>query len=56
VNNVTKIVGKHNLQFGAYFGGRQKNELAAPGTATNGVLTFDTSNASVSTGNAFADL
>jgi len=55
-DNVTKIVGKHNLQFGAYFVAAQKNELAAPGTATNGVLTFDTSNASVSTGNAFADL
>jgi hypothetical protein len=55
-DNVTKIVGKHNLQFGAYFVAAQKNELAAPGTATNGVLTFDTSNTTVSTGNAFADL
>jgi hypothetical protein len=55
-DNVTKIVGKHNLVFGAYFVAAQKNELAAPGTATNGVLTFDTSNATVSTGNAFADL
>ena len=27
-----------------------------PGTATNGELTFDTSNAGISTGNAFADL
>src|SRR6266568_9106003 len=53
-DNVTKIVRKHNLQFGAYFAAAQKNELAAPGTATNGVLTLDTSNASVSTGNAFA--
>ncbi|MGC2193439.1 MAG: hypothetical protein WA628_02105, partial [Terriglobales bacterium] len=55
-DNVTKVVGKHNLQFGAYFVAAQKNELAAPGTATNGSLTFDTSNAAVSTGNAFADL
>jgi hypothetical protein len=55
-DNVTKILGKHNLQFGAYVVTAQKNELAAPGTATNGVLTFDTSNSSVSTGNAFADL
>jgi len=55
-DNITKIAGKHNLQFGAYFVAAQKNELAQPGTATNGVLTFDTSNSSVSTGNAFADL
>jgi len=54
-DNVTKIAGKHNLQFGAYFVAAQKNELAAPGTATNGVFTFDTSS-TVSTGNAFADL
>jgi hypothetical protein len=55
-DNVTKVAGKHNLQFGAYFVAAQKNELAQPGTATNGVLTFDTSNSAVSTGNAFADL
>jgi Carboxypeptidase regulatory-like domain len=55
-DNVTKIVGKHNLQFGAYFVAAQKNELAAPGTATNGTFTFNSSNSSVSTGNAFADL
>ena len=54
-DNVTKVVGKHNLQFGAYVVAAQKNELAAPGTATNGFYTFDTSKA-VSTGNAFADL
>ena len=44
-DNVTKIIGKHNLVFGGYFVAAQKNELAAPGTATNGTLTFDTSNA-----------
>ena len=54
-DNVTKIIGRHNLVFGGYFVAAQKNELAAPGTATNGVLTYDTSN-SISTGNAFADL
>ena len=53
---MTKIVGKHNLQFGAYFVAAQKNELSAPGVATNGVLSFDSDNSSVSTGNAFADL
>ncbi|HUK26014.1 MAG TPA: carboxypeptidase regulatory-like domain-containing protein [Terriglobales bacterium] len=55
-DNVTKIVGKHNLQFGAYFVAAQKNELAAPGIATNGELSFDATNTGVSTGNAFADL
>jgi hypothetical protein len=54
-DNITKIIGKHNLVFGGYFVAAQKNELAAPGIATNGSLTFDTSN-SQSTGNAFADL
>jgi hypothetical protein len=54
-DNLTKIIGKHNLVFGGYFVAAQKNELAAPGTATNGVLTFATSNPG-STGNAFADL
>ena len=53
-DNVTKIVGKHNLQFGAYFVAAQKNELARPGTATNGVLHLIPASA-VSTGNAFAD-
>jgi hypothetical protein len=42
--------------FGAYFVAAQKNELAAPGVATNGTYTFDSTNKSVSTGNAFADL
>jgi hypothetical protein len=55
-DNVSKVVGKHNLQFGAYLVTAQKNELAAPGTATNGAFTFSTSNSAVSTGNAFADL
>src|SRR6266849_4738801 len=54
-DNLTKIIGKHNLVFGGYFVAAQKNELAAPGTATNGVLTFATSNPG-STGNAFAEL
>jgi len=54
-DNVTKIVGRHNLQFGAYFVAAQKNELAQPGTAPNGAFTFDASNP-ISTGNALADL
>ena len=44
------------MQFGAYFVAAQKNELSAPGVATNGVLSFNSDNAGVSTGNAFADL
>ncbi len=54
-DNLTKIIGKHNIVIGGYFVAAQKNELAAPGIATNGALTFDTSN-TISTGNAFADL
>ena len=56
-DNVSKIIGKHNLQFGAYVVAAQKNEFG--GELSNGsvpgYLTFDTSS-SVSTGNPFADL
>jgi hypothetical protein len=55
-DNVTKIVGKHNLQFGGYFTAAQKNEIPQPGRSTNGFLTFDATNSTVSTGNSFADL
>jgi len=54
-DNVTKIIGEHNLQFGAYVVAAEKNELSAAGQSVNGFLTFDTSSP-VSTGNAFADL
>jgi hypothetical protein len=59
-DNVNKIVGKHNLQFGAYAIAGQKNELGGelgPGSIP-GYLTFDDSNnpGTFSTGNAFADL
>ena len=37
---MTKIVGRHNLQFGAYFVAAQKNELSS--VQVNGSLTFDT--------------
>lgn len=56
-DNVTKIIGRHNLQFGAFAAFRQKNELGGelgPG-GVPGFLTFDASSG-VSTGNAFADL
>ncbi len=52
-DNVTKIVGTHTFQFGAYFAAAQKNE---DNTAdVQGLLTFNTSSP-ISTGNSFADL
>ena len=55
-DNVTKVIGNHNLQFGGYFTAAQKNEIPQPGVSTNGFLTFDGSNSSVSSGNPFADM
>jgi hypothetical protein len=52
-DNLTKIVGRHNLQFGAYFVAAQKNELSS--VQVNGALTYDISSP-VSSGNAFADM
>ena len=52
-DNITKIVGRHNLQFGAYFVAGQKNELSS--VQVNGTLTFDTGSP-ISSGNAFADM
>ncbi|HVO80189.1 MAG TPA: TonB-dependent receptor [Terriglobales bacterium] len=52
-DNVTKILGRHNLQFGAYLATAQKNELSS--AMVSGSLSFDTSSA-VTTGNPFADL
>ena len=52
-DNVSKIVGRHNLQFGAYFVAAQKNELSSQ--LVNGSLAFSPSS-SFSTGNSFADL
>jgi len=54
-DNVTKIIGPHNLQFGGYFVAAQKNEIPQPSYSTNGFLNYDVSSAN-STGNAFADL
>ena len=54
-DNVTKIVGRHNLQFGAYFVAAQKNELSATEPSTDGFLNFDNTSP-VSSGNPFADL
>jgi hypothetical protein len=52
-DNMTKIVGRHNLQFGAYLAAAQKNELSSIPVA--GSLTFDISSP-VTTGNPFADM
>jgi hypothetical protein len=56
-DNVSKIVGRHNLQFGAYAAFGQKNELGGELGAGSipGYLTFDQTT-SISTGNPFADL
>ena len=53
-DNLTKILGTHTLTFGVYTAFAQKNEDNSP--YIQGVLTFDSSNTNVSTGNAFADL
>src|SRR6266478_9441368 len=52
-DNMTKILGTHTFQFGAYIVFAQKNEANSPNV--QGILTFDRSS-SVSTGNSFADL
>jgi hypothetical protein len=52
-DNMTKIIGRHNLTLGAYFVAGQKNELSS--VQVNGALTFSTSSP-LSTGNPFADL
>ena len=54
-DTVTKIIGSHNLQFGAEFIAIQKNEPNAPTSiGLGGLLTFDETSP-VSTGNSFAD-
>ncbi len=59
-DNVTKIIGTHTLQFGAYLAFAQKNEQNSPDV--QGILTFDSNNTAViagnplSTGNSLADL
>ncbi len=54
-DNISKSLGKHNLQFGGYFVASQKNELPQFEPSVNGFITYDTS-FSGSTGNPFADL
>ena len=54
-DNVSKIWGKHNFQFGGYLLASQKNELPQFEPSINGFFTFDTGS-TFTTGNAFADL
>src|SRR5271166_6238786 len=53
-DNVSKIVGRHNMRFGGYFVAAQKNELSSQ--YVNGYLTFNIASTAVTTGNSFADL
>jgi hypothetical protein len=52
-DNMTKILGNHTFQFGAYAALAQKNEENSPNV--QGILTFSSSSG-VSTGNSFADM
>jgi hypothetical protein len=54
-DNVTKIVGPHNLQFGVYVVDAHKNEIPQPQYGVNGELSY-TNTSTVTSGNAFADL
>jgi len=51
-DQMSKIVGDHNLSFGIYFVAAQKNEQNSP--YIQGILNFDNTSP-VTTGNAFAD-
>lgn len=53
-DNMVKLIGNHNLQFGAFALFFQKNEYSVPDI--QGLLTFDATDSSVTTGNAFADM
>ncbi len=53
-DNLTKIIGGHNLFMGAYFVAGQKNEMNSNFQDAQGTLTFN-GTATGSTGNAFAD-
>jgi hypothetical protein len=53
-DNVTKIVGEHTFQFGAYAVTAEKNEDNSP--YNQGILTFSSTDTAVTSGNAFADM
>jgi hypothetical protein len=52
-DQLSKIIGGHNLYFGAYLAAGQKNEFNSP--YIQGILTFNNTGP-VTSGNAFADL
>ncbi len=53
-DQLSKIIGGHNLFFGATFVAGQKNEENSP--YVQGILSFSNTATAVTTGNAFADL
>ncbi len=57
-DNVNKIIGRHNLQIGAYIAAAQKNEYGGELGAGSypGYITYDPSKSNTTTGNPFADL
>jgi hypothetical protein len=59
MDNVTKVLGSHSLQFGAQWVLFQRNQINGPsGAATGdvqGLLTFSNEQSLYTTGNAFAD-
>ena len=55
-DNITKIVGLHNLTFGGYFIDSHKNEVPQPPTGANGILGFSNSGNPSTSGNPYADL
>jgi len=53
-DQLTKIVGGHNMYFGAYVVTAEKNEMNSP--YIQGILGFDNTDTAITTGNAFADM
>ncbi len=53
-DQLTKIVGGHNLFLGVYFVAAEKNEENSP--YVQGILGFDNTDSAITTGNAFADM
>jgi Carboxypeptidase regulatory-like domain/TonB-dependent Receptor Plug Domain len=55
-DNLTKVVGSHNIQTGVYVVNAHKNEIPQPGEGVNGQLFFSNTGNTVTSGNAYADL
>jgi Carboxypeptidase regulatory-like domain/TonB-dependent Receptor Plug Domain len=54
-DNVSKIIGKHNLQFGGSFVASQKNEIPQVNPSVGGLASFSSAGFAQTTGNPFAD-